>query len=123
MDGSATFRIFILVYTIVQVVAFIAAAIAFAIFFSKEEGKSTGYAAGVTIAAILVTAALSFISGLLFSGLMAFACFYVADRKNRSRFAWAIPGVLFGAPVLLLLLLLPLGPGQPGLQGSLTGIR
>jgi hypothetical protein len=110
---------FVFFYQVIQVICFVAALFVFGMFFSKQEGISKGRALAIASGAVVVTVIVAAFIPLIFSGLMAFAAFYVADRKNRSRFLWAIPALLLGAPILLVLLLLPSGP-EPT---ELTGLR
>jgi hypothetical protein len=68
----------------------------------------------------LVVAA--FVIGMIWNvavlGFTAFACFYVADRKHRSRF-WALPALLLGPIMLFVLLLLPSKPPDESLSIAL----
>ena len=106
---------FVSLYELIQLICFVAALFVFAIFFSKQEGIAKGRAIAIAFAALIVAAIVAVFIPFIFPGLMAFAAFYVADHKNRSRFLWAIPALLFGAPVLLVLLLLPSSSEPRGL--------
>ena len=83
---------------------YIASLVAFGAFVMREEGtpKAKTFAVLFIIAGIILV----FFSRLIGGGVMVAACFYVADRKNRSRL-WALPGLFFGPLVLLLLVFLP----------------
>ena len=83
---------------------YIASLVAFGVFVMREEG--TPKAKTFAILFIIVGIVLVFFSRLIGGGVMVAACFYVADRKNRSRL-WALPGLLLGPLVLLLLVFLP----------------
>jgi drug/metabolite transporter (DMT)-like permease len=83
---------------------YVASLVVFAIFVIREEGtgKSKLFAALIILVGIVVV----FFNRLLGGGVMVAACFYVADRKNRSRM-WALPALFLGPLVLLVLLFLP----------------
>jgi hypothetical protein len=50
---------------------------------------------------------------------MVAATFYVADKKNRTRF-WAIPALLLGPVIMLIVVLLPKLPDTSSLGLSLN---
>ena len=77
---------------------------AFAGFYSREEG--TWKAKVTAVVGVIVALVLSLFSLPIGGGLIVAATFYVADRKNRNR-AWAIPAILFGPIILLIVVSLP----------------
>jgi len=75
-------------YAVVNLIAFPIAAVAFSLYYAKCEGKSRRFGLAVALTATLVCALLSLIGEVMvFWGLVAYASFYLADRKNRSRLA------------------------------------
>jgi len=104
MNGAAPSDPSLVVFGLVFLVLYIASLIAFGVFVIREEGttKSKIFVVLLIAVGILVV----FFNRIIGGGVMVAACFYVADRKNRSRM-WALPGLLFGPLVLLLLVSLP----------------
>jgi RsiW-degrading membrane proteinase PrsW (M82 family) len=83
---------------------YVAGLIVFGIFVSREQ-ESSNAKVGVWIG-IVSAVILAFLWTAVGLGMMVAACFYVADKKNRSRM-WAILGLLIGPIALLLLVALP----------------
>jgi hypothetical protein len=83
---------------------YLAGLIAFVLFYGKEEGTTLAYLGAS--AALLIAFVLGVFYRITIIGAMVAATFYVADKKNRSRF-WAIPAMFFGPLVLLAVVLLP----------------
>lgn len=104
MNGAASPDPTLLILSAVFLCLYVASLIAFGVYVVREEG--TAKSKFVFVTAILVGVALVFFSRILGGGVMVAACFYVADRKNRSRL-WALPSLFFGPLVLLLLVFLP----------------
>ncbi len=83
---------------------YVAGLIVFGIFVSREQ-ESSNTKVGVWIG-IVFAVILAFLWTAVGLGMMVAACFYVEDKKNRSRM-WAILGLLIGPIALLLLVALP----------------
>jgi hypothetical protein len=83
---------------------YIASLIAFGVYVVREEG--TAKSKLVIGLLILLGIILVFFNRIIGGGVMVAACFYVADRKNRSRL-WALLGLFLGPLVLLPLVFLP----------------
>ena len=93
---------------LIEIVAFPIAAASFGFFYAKEEGKSRAFGIFIALLGLALTFLLVWLNAtLLIQGIVAFASLYVADQKNRSRTIWTISALLLGAPLLLVLLLLP----------------
>ena|SRR5215472_12240328 len=95
---------------LIILLAYLAGFVAFAVFYSREEGTRKARITAVVgvILAFLLSLFLSLIIG---GGVLVAATFYVADRKNRSR-AWAIPAILLGPIILLIVVFLPRLPEE-----------
>jgi len=89
--------------------AYLAGFIAFAVFYSREEG--TRKAQITAVVGVILAFLLSLFSLIIGGGVLVAATFYVADRKNRSR-AWAIPALLLGPIILLIVVSLPRLPEE-----------
>jgi hypothetical protein len=99
-----------LFYSVFVLVSYLAGLIGFGIFYWRQERKIAA------VAALLAAAlAIGMVWNLAILGFTAFACFYVADRKHRSRF-WALPALLLGPIMLFVLLLLPSKPPEESLS-------
>lgn len=83
---------------------YVAGLIVFGIFVTREQ-QSTNAKVGVWIG-IFFAVILALFSNLLGLGMMVAACFYTADKKNRTRM-WALLGLLLGPIALLFLVALP----------------
>ena len=104
MNGAEPSDSVSLVLGLLFVGLYIVSLIAFGIFVIREEGttKSKIFVVLLIVVGILVV----FFNRIIGGGVMVAACFYVADRKNRSRM-WALPGLFVGPLILLLLVCLP----------------
>jgi hypothetical protein len=85
--------------------AYLAGFVAFAVFYSREEGTRKAQITAV-VGVILAFLLSLFLSLAIGGGILVAATFYVADRKNRSR-AWAIPALILGPIILLIVVSLP----------------
>lgn len=83
---------------------YVAGLIVFGIFVTREE-QSTKAKVGVWVG-IFFAVILALFSNVLGFGMMVAACFYTADKKNRTRM-WALLGLLLGPIALLFLVALP----------------
>lgn len=89
------------VFSLIYLLLYVAGVVAFAVFVSRQEDSTSKTRIWIWVLALV--ALLLALSSLLIGGaVMIAACFYVADRKKRSRM-WAILGLFFG-PVALLVL-------------------
>jgi hypothetical protein len=105
MNGAApSDTSFTIIVGLVYLALYIASLVAFGIFVMREEG--TVKAKTFAVVFILVGILLVFVNRVIGGGVMVAACFYAADRKNRSRM-WALPALFFGPLVLLWLVCLP----------------
>ncbi len=102
MKSPALVVIWLIVYLL-----YVAGCLAFGVFYGKQEDTGTAYLKGFGIALVLLV--LGFLHGVLGVGAMVAATFYVADRKNRSRF-WAGLAIVLGPIALLVITLLPKQP-------------
>ena len=89
---------------LIILLAYLAGFVAFGVFYSREEG--TRRAQITAVVGVILAFLLSLFSLLLGGGVLVAATFYVAYRKNRSR-AWAIPAILLGPVILLIVVCLP----------------
>jgi len=114
MNGAAPTDSSLIVFGLIYLFLYIASLVAFGVFVMREEGtvKSKTFA----VLFILVGMFLVFVNRVIGGGVMVAACFYAADRKNRSRM-WALPALFFGPLVLLWLVCLP------KLQDTSTGLH
>lgn len=83
---------------------YVAGLIVFGIFVTREE-QSTNAKVGIWVG-IFFAVILALFSNVLGFGMMVAACFYTADKKNRTRM-WALLGLLLGPIALLFLVALP----------------
>jgi hypothetical protein len=88
-------------FGLIYLILYVAGVVAFAIFVSRQEDSTSKTIGWVWVGAV-VALLLALVSLWLGGAVMVAACFYVADRKNRSRM-WAILGLFFG-PIALLVL-------------------
>ncbi|MGE5323189.1 MAG: hypothetical protein ACM3SW_10020 [Actinomycetota bacterium] len=89
------------VFGVIYLLLYAAGVIAFAVFVSRQKDSTSRTRVWVWVIAV-VALLLPLFSLLIGGAVMIACCFYVADRKNRSRM-WAILGLFFG-PVALLVL-------------------
>lgn len=89
------------VFSVIYLLLYVAGLVAFAMFVSRQEDSTSKTRVWVWVGAA-VAMLLALFSLLIGGAVMIAACFYVADRKNRSRM-WAILGLFLG-PVALLVL-------------------
>jgi hypothetical protein len=94
----------IIIIGLVYLALYVGSLVAFGVFVMREEGTSKSKTFAVLF--VLIGILLVFVNRIIGGGVMVAACFYAADRKNRSRM-WALPGLFFGPLVLLLLVFLP----------------
>lgn len=99
------------VFTVVYLLLYVAGIVAFALFVSRQEDSTSRTRIWVWVLAG-VALLLALFSLWIGGAIMIAACFYVADRKNRSRM-WAILGLFFGpVPLLVLVGLSKLNAGD-----------
>ncbi len=84
---------------------YMAALIAFCIYATIQE-SSAGATVVIWIGFLVALLVTLFLSTWIGAGVMAAACFYIADHKNRSRM-WTVLGIFLGPFVVGVLLLLP----------------
>lgn len=104
MNGAEPSDPSVAIFGLVFLVLYVASLIAFGIFVIREEGTTKSKIFVVLLIAIGIL--IVFSNRIIGGGVMVAACFYVADRKNRSRM-WALPGLFLGPLILLLLVCLP----------------
>ena len=99
---------------LVYLALYTASLVAFGVFVMREEG--TVKAKTFALLFVLLRILLVFVNRVIGGVVMVAACFYAADRKNRSRM-WALPALFFGPLVLLWLICIP------KLQDTSTGLH
>jgi len=104
MNGAAPLDPTAIVVGLVFLGLYIVSLVVFGIFVIREEG--TAKSKFVVVVAIVIGVVLVFFNRILGGGVMVAACFYAADRKNRSRM-WALPGLFLGPIILFILVFLP----------------
>lgn len=90
---------------LVAFLLYMGALIAFCIYATKEE-NSPGATVVIWIGFLVALIVTVFLSTWIGAGVMAAACLYIADHKNRSRM-WTVLGLFLGPLVVVMLLLMP----------------
>jgi uncharacterized membrane protein len=90
-----------IVLELIYLLLYVAGVVAFALFVTRQEDSTRKTRVWVWVGAVVALLLVLF-SVLIGGAVMIACCFYVADRKNRSRM-WAILGLFFG-PIALLVL-------------------
>lgn len=98
---------FVSAYHVVQLATMPLAVVGFGFFYGKRHKWSKEFGIKIAIGAVLAALALGPMVFVLLPGFLAYACFYVADLKHRSRFIWTFLSLAFGGPFFLILLCLP----------------
>jgi NADH:ubiquinone oxidoreductase subunit 5 (subunit L)/multisubunit Na+/H+ antiporter MnhA subunit len=88
-------------FSVIYLLLYVAGIVAFAMFVSRQEDSTSRTRVWIWVLAG-VALLLALFSLWIGGAVMIAACFYVADRKNRSR-VWALLGLFFGPLALLVL--------------------
>jgi len=106
---------------LVSAILYTLAFIVFGLFYAEHEGRSKLFALLFALGAFTLYAAIFFLAsfqsasvafpvgliGLVSRGLIGYASYYVADKKNRNCLVWIVLTAIFGPLLLLIVLSLP----------------
>jgi hypothetical protein len=118
---------------LVSAIFYIAAFTYFGLFYAEHESKSKFFGllialgafslwATIFIAVYFQSAILALPGALIPRGLIGYASYYVADKKNRNCLVWILLAAVFGPLLLLIVIYLPPAKKPAGAQTTLLNL-